>query len=332
LEYEGHNDDFIFAYDYISLMSDEEYELLLEQSDEVGIFMWPLTKELGDKWGDKQIKAWDWFRIIHLVGWAYIAEMIDREEAYFLMEPAIMLLRNTFSSWDEAVENYMDGYAWWSNTDVMEELSEYRHRLGIYEAFRYDKILFNPTVWTSNFVPSPTSGFTFVNTGDGTCSVTGYIGEAHGDLVIPSEIEGLIVTGIGDLIESGSYWFTDFEDFTGTLTLPDSLITIGFLAFYNSDFSGLVTIPEGVTTIGESAFAQCMNITGVILPESLDTIGQSAFRMCIMLTEAEFLGDAPTVFQSGVFNEVSDDFRIIFNPDKSGWTTPEWNGYPSFPR
>ena len=142
----GHNAEFRETYIEISKLTASEYKDLLKQAGDAA-YMVDLTAALGEKWGDKYITAWDWFRVIHLAGWGYIAGYIELQEAYDYMKPVITLLRNTFSSWDEAVDNYMDGYAWWSNTDVSKQGTEYKYRLGIYEDLKSDKALFDPAVW-----------------------------------------------------------------------------------------------------------------------------------------------------------------------------------------
>ena len=230
----GHNSDFAEAYLFISSLSESEYMALLEESDDMHAYMWPLTKSLGDKWEDKQIKAWDLFRILHLAGWGYIADYIELGEAYEFMLPIIERLKETFSSWDEAVDNYMDGYAWWSRTDISQEGTEYKRRLGYYEDMREDKFLFNPTLWTSGFIPEEpgerrfgddiydyeppaplnvdeTGRFEYQQTEYGTCAITNYLGEAVGDLVIPEKIDGLFVTEIGRSA------FRECSGFTGSL-------------------------------------------------------------------------------------------------------------------
>jgi hypothetical protein len=50
-----------------------------------------------------------------------------------------------------------------------------------------------------------------------------------------------------------------------------------------------------------------------------------------MLKEAKFLGDAPEYFGNGVFENCDDDFKILYYPGKTGWTTPSWRGYPCYP-
>ena len=48
-----------------------------------------------------------------------------------------------------------------------------------------------------------------------------------------------------------------------SVTIPDSVTSIGYRAFYNSD--GLMSVPIGnsVTSIGDSAFYNCTNLTSV---------------------------------------------------------------------
>lgn len=72
------------------------------------------TEELYAKWGDKGILAWDLFRISTLAQWGYTAGYLTYSEAMELTGPSVELLRNTFTSWEEAMENYVDGYLIWS--------------------------------------------------------------------------------------------------------------------------------------------------------------------------------------------------------------------------
>ena len=106
-------------------------------------------------------------------------------------------------------------------------------------------------------------------------------------LVIPSEIDGQIVTGIADSS------FAGLEDVT-TLILPDTLESIGKYAFENCPKLRGVYIPDSVTSIGESAFAGCIDLESVSIPMAIETIGKHAFDGCASLMY---------IFYEGTFEE-----------------------------
>lgn len=95
-----------------------------------------------------------------------------------------------------------------------------------------------------------------------------------GSLTIP---EG--ITEIADGTFSSLYQSSGM--FTGKLTLPSTLKTIGASAFVYADFSGELLIPDGVTSIGANAFKECDGFGGTLsLPDSVKTVGESAFYLC----------------------------------------------------
>lgn len=67
-------------------------------------------------------------------------------------------------------------------------------------------------------------------------------------------------------------------------TMPQSVITIGDLAFTYSTFTH-IELPEGVTSIGYDSFESCRNLVSITLPNSLITIGRYAFSRCEKLEE-----------------------------------------------
>lgn len=68
---------------------------------------------------------------------------------------------------------------------------------------------------------------------------------------------------------------------TVTITLPESLKTIGRYAFYEcKGLRSVVMAPNSVTSIGESAFNQCRGIESIVIPESLKTVDYGAFTGC----------------------------------------------------
>ena len=92
-----------------------------------------------------------------------------------------------------------------------------------------------------------------------------------GSLTIPNS-----VTTIGEEA------FSNCRELKGSLTLSNSLKTIGNKAFYMcNSLNGSLTIPNTVTTIGISAFEKCTGFNGSLtIPHSVTTIGESAFCNC----------------------------------------------------
>lgn len=110
------------------------------------------------------------------------------------------------------------------------------------------------------------------------------------------------------------------------VTVPNGVASIGSSAFQGCTGLTSVTIPDGVTSIISSAFSGCTGLTSVTIPDSITSIGISAFYGCTVLKNADFMGNAPSM-GSSVFGSVASDFTVSYFNDKSGFTSPTWNGY-----
>lgn len=117
----GHNISFLVDAALIRSLSASEYKQLLAGAEGIDAYMWPYTKQLSEKWEERGILCWDLFRMSNLVQWGYNAGYITYAEALALLEPAATLLCANFSSWEEAYENYLDGYNWWARNNVLEK-------------------------------------------------------------------------------------------------------------------------------------------------------------------------------------------------------------------
>lgn len=112
------------------------------------------------------------------------------------------------------------------------------------------------------------SDFNYVEDSGGI-TVTGYKG-SKSTLELPDVINGNIVTAIGD---------NAFEDSNiKSITLPNTLKTIGNRAFFNSKGLHVVEIPNGVTRIGNYAFASCPGLDDTFIPESVEEMGENVFK------------------------------------------------------
>lgn len=110
---------------------------------------------------------------------------------------------------------------------------------------------------------------------DGTAKITKFNGKAR-RVEIPSELDGLKVTSIGDSAFS--------RCMLTHVTIPDSVTSIGERAFSWCSSLTRVTIPDSVISIGDEAFLLCIDLMHVTIPESVISIGNSVFYGCISLT------------------------------------------------
>ena len=113
-----------------------------------------------------------------------------------------------------------------------------------------------------------------------------------GSLTIPNS-----VTTIGEEA------FSNCRELKGSLTLSNSLKTIGNKAFYNcNSLNGSLTIPNTVTTIGISAFENCAGFNGnLTIPNSVTTIGESAFCNCLKFTGDLTIPNSVTIIEAYTF-------------------------------
>ena len=133
--------------------------------------------------------------------------------------------------------------------------------------------------------------------------------------------------------EINSNWdgYTTFVECTSltSVTIPDSVTTIGDGVC--QDCSGLtsVTIPDNVTSIGRYAFAWCESLTSVTIPDSVTSIGDLAF-VTAGLTSVTVKATTPPSLGNNPFNNTNN--CPIYVPAESVnayKTTGDWSTYAS---
>ena len=84
---------------------------------------------------------------------------------------------------------------------------------------------------------------------------------------------------------STAHWFDCWENLT-SITIPDSITSIGDFMFHGCFSLTEITLPDTLTEIGDYAF-DCYELTSIDLPDSLLTIGDWAFSGCSNLTSID---------------------------------------------
>ncbi len=93
-----------------------------------------------------------------------------------------------------------------------------------------------------------------------------------------------------------------------SITLPDSLITIGNYGFADCINLSHITIPDNVTSIGDRAFQHCYSLSSITFGNSLVSIGKWVFNDCWNLANITVNTDNPIY---------SSEDGILFNKDKT---------------
>jgi len=96
-----------------------------------------------------------------------------------------------------------------------------------------------------------------------------------------------------------------------SIIFPSSLVSIGDDAFY---WSGLinVTIPNSVTSIGGMAFNACSDLSTLTIGSSVTSMGGGAFHACSNLTTIKSLNPIPPVLGNDCFAD--DSPTMIYVP------------------
>jgi len=89
-----------------------------------------------------------------------------------------------------------------------------------------------------------------------------------------------------------------------SVTIPNSVTSIGKYAFWGCDGLTSVTIPNSVTSIGASAFAYCRRLTSVTIPSGITSIEPKTFYACFDLTSATIPSSVTSIGDSA-FAETS---------------------------
>ena len=153
--------------------------------------------------------------------------------------------------------------------------------------FLVDGIYYKITNRVTNEVAVTLKSFTSGGRYDDPTIISDY----SGNVIIPPSVvnNGIIysVTGIDN------FAFDD-SDVT-SVSIPNTVKSIGNSSFAYCAFLTEIQIPSSVTSIGNSAFSSCSSLISIVLPEGLATIGHYAFQNCNKLASVIIPNSVQTI-------------------------------------
>lgn len=180
--------------------------------------------------------------------------------------------------------------------------------------------------------------YSVISEADKTCELTQYTGSAA-ELTIPSEIDGYVVTSIGDRAFTSlanvtipdSVTNISTETFRDCFSLTSIQVSKGNLSYssengvlFNREKTVLLrypmkktgqtyTIPNTVTDIADHAFDGCFMLSSIIIPNSVTNIGIETFSGCSALKNIT-LPDSVTNIGNSAFSSC-ESLESVAIPD-----------------
>ena len=159
---------------------------------------------------------------------------------------------------------------------------------------------------------------------------------------IPDYFNGVKVTALAGITEDGVEFieqpaFWECSSLT-SVTIPDSVTSIGDFAFFYCESLTEITIPDSVTFIGKGAFYGCFALTEITIPDSVTSIGDGAFYFCLSLTSITIPNSVTSIgndaFFSGNYQSLESIYinNEMFSISGVPWgsrATVYWNNEPT---
>ena len=130
------------------------------------------------------------------------------------------------------------------------------------------------------------------------------------DVTIPSRYKGIPVT----MIDHAAF----FNSVVTSVTIPDSVTSIGDDAFVNCPQLTNISIPNSVTSIGFSAFRSCTSLKSITLPSSLNSISEALFSGCSQLTTIH-IPVSVTLIEDDAFAGCPSSMTVTYSGSKTQW-------------
>ncbi len=138
-------------------------------------------------------------------------------------------------------------------------------------------------------------------------SVINRLGEGEHTVTVTGEISAEYLAEIANAIKNKGYSGTkiilDMSGTTGLESVPEMT--------FNANFGlARIVLPQSVTSIGNLAFVNCTSLTSIEIPDNVTSVGVQSFQACESLKDAT-LGKGITSISSSMFFRCSALERIV---------------------
>lgn len=128
---------------------------------------------------------------------------------------------------------------------------------------------------------------------------------ASGKSPLTQRVDGSIVevtaSDLADATEIIGFAFSGCSSLT-SITLPNSVTSIGAYAFNGCSSLKSIAIPNGVTAIKDNVFYGCSSLKNITIPDSVTSIGPYSFYNCRHLTSITIPDSVLNIYGSTFYN------------------------------
>ena len=112
-----------------------------------------------------------------------------------------------------------------------------------------------------------------------------------------------------------------------SITISNNVTSIGDYAFSGCIGLTSITIPESVRSIGNYTFRYCESLTSITIPNSVTSIGSSAFEDCKGLTSIT-IPNSVTSIKDNAFQGCTGLTKVNYTGDVKGWLSIDRQSNP----
>ncbi|GHV18149.1 hypothetical protein FACS189425_06120 [Clostridia bacterium] len=123
LIYDGQQIPFIAQTDWLMALTPAQREAVKLQAGKEYAHIIQQNIDIRKKWGDTGVIAWDMCRVSHTAQLGYTAGYITAAETEVYLQRAAAILKANFNSWEDVMQNYMDGLVVWNGENKKSQYS-----------------------------------------------------------------------------------------------------------------------------------------------------------------------------------------------------------------